>query len=100
MKHYNTSIAIQVLPKVDNNEQLIEVVDKVIELIKSRHQQVVVGPFETVVEGDYEQCMETIRLCNLVTIQSGAPSVMSYVKISYHSALDGLTIDEKIKKHQ
>lgn len=93
-----TSIAIQVLPKVEDKE-LIRVVDKVIAYIKSTGFNVYVGPFETTVEGEFEPLMEMIKQCQLICIREGAPSVMSYVKISYKPEGGILTIDEKVTKH-
>ena len=93
----NASVAIQVLPKVEGDETL-RIVDAVIAYIKSSGLHCVVGPFETTMEGDYDQLMEIVRQCSLICIREGAPSVMSYVKISYNPA--GVwTIDEKIQKH-
>lgn len=92
-----SSIAIQVLPKVEGRE-VIRVVDAVIAYIKSTGLNTYVGPFETTVEGDYDQLMEIVKNCQLICIREGAPSVMSYVKINYNP--DGiLTIDEKVSKH-
>lgn len=94
----NASVAIQVLPKVDGDET-IRIVDAVIDYIKSSGLHCVVGPFETTIEGEYDQLMEIVKQCSLICIREGAPSVMSYVKISYSP--DGVwTIDKKIKKHQ
>lgn len=94
----NASVAIQVLPKV-NGDETLRIVDAVIAYIKSSGLHYVVGPFETTIEGDYDQLMEIVKRCALICIEEGAPSVMSYVKISYSP--DGVwTIDEKIKKHQ
>ncbi|MEA5135479.1 MAG: thiamine-binding protein [Candidatus Fimivivens sp.] len=94
----NASVAIQVLPKVDGDETL-RIVDAVIAYIKSSGLHCVVGPFETTIEGDYDQLMEIVKQCSLICIREGAPSVMSYVKISYSP--DGIwSIDEKTKKHQ
>ncbi|MFV0498048.1 MAG: MTH1187 family thiamine-binding protein [Candidatus Fimivivens sp.] len=94
----NASVAIQVLPQVAGDETL-RIVDAVIDYIKSSGLHYVVGAFETTIEGDYDQLMEIIKECALICIREGAPSVMSYVKISYSP--DGIwTIDQKIKKHQ
>jgi uncharacterized protein YqgV (UPF0045/DUF77 family) len=60
---------------------------------------VYVGPFETTVEGEFEPLMEMIKQCQLICIEEGAPSVMSYVKISYKPEGGILTIDEKVTKH-
>ncbi len=93
----DTSIAIQVLPSVEG-EEVIKVVDKVIEYIKSTGLNTFDGPFETTIEGDYDTLMEIIKKCQLICIEEGAPSVMSYVKISYNPK--GVwSIEKKVKKH-
>ena len=46
------SIAIQVLPKVKDEDELIRIVDEVIAFIKSSGLHCHVGPFETTVEGE------------------------------------------------
>ncbi|WP_373897598.1 MTH1187 family thiamine-binding protein [Haloimpatiens sp. FM7315] len=93
----NASVAIQVLPNVEG-EELIRVVDEVIAYIKSTGLNMSVGPFETTIEGDYDELMEIVKKCHIICIESGAPSVMSYVKINYNPK--GVwTIEKKIKKH-
>jgi uncharacterized protein YqgV (UPF0045/DUF77 family) len=93
------NIAIQVLPHVNSDEEVIRIVDEVIAYIKSTGLNYYVGPSETSVEGDYDQLMEIARNCQLVAVKAGAPKVSAYVKISF--APDGgvLTIDKKVTKH-
>ena len=89
----NASVAIQVLPSVEG-EDVIRIVDEVIAYIKSSGLNTYVGPFETTIEGDYDQLMEIVRECQLICIRAGAPSV----KINYKP--DGVwTIEKKVKKH-
>ena len=53
------SVAIQVLPEAENDEELIRIVDEVIAYIKSTGLHCVVGPFETTIEGEsYDQLMD------------------------------------------
>ena len=92
------SVAIQVLPKVNETKETIRIVDKVIEYIASSGFKYTVGPFETTIEGDYDRLMEIVKECNKICINEGAPSVMSYVKISF-SPKGVLTINEKVEKH-
>ncbi|NLP44968.1 MAG: thiamine-binding protein [Peptococcaceae bacterium] len=94
----NCSIAIQVLPEVEG-EEVLRIVDKVIGYLKSTGLNVFVGPFETTIEGDFEQLMDILKHCQLICIEEGAPSVMSYVKISYKPRGRIWTIDEKVAKH-
>lgn len=95
-----SSIAIQVLPAVDSEEELIRIVDEVIAFIKSRGLSCHVGPFETTIEGDsYDELMDIVKECQHVAIRAGAPKVSAYVKVVYQPEGEILTIDKKIKKH-
>ena len=94
------SVAIQVLPKVDNDEELIRIVDEVIAYIKSTGLNCYVGPFETTIEGEsYDELMNIVRECQHVAIRAGAPSVSAYVKVVYQPEGEVLTIDRKVTKH-
>ena len=98
-KEINASIAIQVLPNVVGNEEIVRVVDKVIEFIKSKGLKMNVAPFETTIEGDFDELMEIVKECQVVAVKAGADGVMSYVKINYKPKGDILKIDEKISKY-
>lgn len=94
------SIAIQVLPKVDSDAEVVRIVDEVIDYIKSSGLHYYVGPFETTIEGEsYDQLMEIVTECQRVAVRAGAPSVSAYVKIVYKPEGGVLTIDEKVTKH-
>ena len=96
----NASVAIQVLPKADSDEELIRIVDEVIAYIKSTGLNCYVGPFETTIEGDsYDELMDIVRECQHVAIRAGAPSVSAYVKVVYQPEGEVLTIDRKVTKH-
>lgn len=97
-KQPEASVAIQVLPDVEG-EEVTRVVDAVIDYIKSFGLNTYVGPFETTVEGDYDQLMEIVKGCQEVCVRVGAPSVKSYVKIFYNPQAGVWTIDKKIAKH-
>ena len=98
-KEINASIAIQVLPNVVGNEEIVRVVDEVIEFIKSKGLKMNVAPFETTIEGDFDELMEIVKECQVVAVKAGAEDVMSYVKINYKLKGDILKIDEKISKY-
>ena len=95
----NASVAIQVLPKVESDEELIRIVDEVIAFIKSTGLNYFVGPCETSIEGDYDKLMEIIKECQKVAVKAGAKSVSAYVKINYCPEGDVLTIEKKVTKH-
>ena len=86
------SVAIQVLPDVQNEDELIRIVDEVIAYIKSTGLNYYVGPFETTIEGEsYDELM--------VAIKAGCPSVSAYIKVVYNPEGEVLTIDKKVTKH-
>jgi uncharacterized protein YqgV (UPF0045/DUF77 family) len=94
------SVAIQVLPDVDSEEELIRIVDEVIAYIKSTGLNCYVGPFETAIEGEsYDQLMEIVANCQKVAINAGCDSVSAYVKVVYNPEGEVLTIDKKVTKH-
>lgn len=95
----NASVAIQVLPGVNTDEEIVKIVDEVIAYIKSTKVKYYVGPFETVLEGEYEELMEIVKKSQLIAIEAGAPSVMSYVKINFKPEGGVLSIEEKVEKH-
>ena len=98
-KTIECSVAIQVLPGVEG-ERVLEIVDKVIEHIKSVGLRYYVGPFETTVEGDLDTLMDMVKQCQLICIREGAPHVMSYVKIAYCPQMGVWSIAEKTTKHR
>ena len=94
------SIAIQVLPKAKDQDDLIRIVDEVIAFIKSSGLHCHVGPFETTIEGDdYDQLMDIVKECQHIAIRAGAPSVAAYIKVSYKPEGEVLTIERKVTKH-
>ena len=95
----NASVAIQILPKVDGDEEVIRVVDEVIAYIKSTGLSYFVGPCETSIEGDYDELMEIIKECQHVAVRAGAKSVSAYIKVNYRPEGDVLTIEKKVTKH-
>ncbi|MBR1659417.1 MAG: thiamine-binding protein [Oscillospiraceae bacterium] len=94
------SIAIQSLPEMGSDAELVRVVDEVIAYLKSTGLHCYVGPFETTVEGDdYDRLMDIVKECQHVAIRAGAPRVSAYIKVVYEPEGEILTIDEKVTKH-
>lgn len=96
---YTTSIAVQVLPDITDMDKVCAIVDKVIAYIDSTGCHYEVGPFETTVEGDFDQMMAIIRRCQEIPIEEGAPSTKTYIKV-FHNPSGLLTINEKIDKYR
>ena len=95
----NASVAIQVLPNVQDDEEVIRIVDEVIAYIKSTGLNCYVGPFETTIEGDYDQLMDIVKECQHVAEREGCKAMSVYVKIAYKPEGDVLTIEKKVTKH-
>ena len=95
----NASVAIQTLPAAKDDEELIRIVDEVIAYIKSTGLKCYVGPFETAIEGDYDELMDIVKECQHIAVRAGAPSVLAYIKVDYRPEGDVLTIERKVEKH-
>ncbi len=94
------SVAIQSLPQVGSEAELVRIVDQVIAYIKSTGLNYYVGPFETTIEGeDYDRLMDVVKECQHVAIRAGAPGVAAYIKVVYQPEGEILTIDQKVTKH-
>ena len=94
------SVAIQVLPAMENDEELVRVVDAVIDYIRAQGLYYYVGPFETTIEGEsYDQLMDIVKECQHVAIRAGAPKVSAYIKVVYEPEGEILTIEKKVTKH-
>ena len=73
----NASVAIQVLPKVNGDEETIRIVDAVIDYIKSTGLNYFVGPCETSIEGDYDELMEIIKQCQKVAVAAATGGMIT-----------------------
>jgi uncharacterized protein YqgV (UPF0045/DUF77 family) len=93
------SIAIQVLPQSAAGDEVLRIVDKVIAYIKSTGLKTVVGPFETVIEGEFDKLMDIAKECQLICIKEGSASLLTYIKIAYNPNGGTWSIDEKVSKH-
>ena len=93
------SVAIQTLPEAKDDEELIRIVDEVIDYIKSTGYNYYVGPFETAIEGPYDELMDIVKECQHIAIKAGAPSVCAYIKVTYRPEGEVLTIEKKVSKH-
>ena len=88
------SIALQVLPLSQGIDR-IAVIDKVIDYLQAQEVTMVVTPFETVLEGEFDELMRILKEAVEVAGQ-GADNVFANVKINIGEIL---SIDEKLEKH-
>ena len=97
----SASIAIQVLPKVETDAEVVRIVDDVIAYIQSTGLTYQVGAFETTIEGEsYDELMDIAKECLKVAVRSGAPKVSAYIKAVYRPEGNILTIEQKTSKYQ
>ncbi len=92
------SIAIQVLPRVER-EEVFNAVDRVIEYIQSTGLTYHVGPFETTIEGEFDELMDIIKKAHEITIEAGVSGISTYIKTSFTNDEEFWSIDEKIGKY-
>ena len=99
MNKPESSLAIQVLPQSAAGDEVLRIVDKVIAYIKSTGFKTCVGPFETVIEGDFDSLMDIAKECQKICIREGAASLLTNMKVAYNPNGGVWSIDEKIAKH-
>ena len=87
------SIALQVLPLSQGIDR-VALIDKVIAYLQTQRVTMVVTPFETVLEGDFDELMRILKEALEVAGQ-GAANVFANVKINIGEIL---SIDEKLEK--
>ena len=91
------NIALQILPS-SKTIHPYALVDKAIEVIATSGLRYKVTPFETVMEGSYDQIMEVIKKAQQACYEAGADSLMTYVKIQ--TSKTDVSIEDKIGKYE
>ena len=97
----SASIAIQILPKVDTDEEVCRIVDDVIAYIQSTGLTCQVGAFETAIEGEsIDELMAVATECIKLAHRSGAPKVGACIKAVCRPDGALLTIGQKTGKYR
>ncbi|PKP09345.1 MAG: hypothetical protein CVU09_11750 [Bacteroidetes bacterium HGW-Bacteroidetes-4] len=96
MKH-KINLALQVLPRATDKDSYT-LVDEAIEIIKQSGLNYRVCPFETVIEGYYDELMEVVKKVHEACYAAGTETMMTYIKIQ-SSAQNHVTIDNKMEKY-
>ena len=91
------NIAIQVLPR-SAKVGTYELVDKAIEVIQNSGLKYRVCPFETVVEGYYDELMTLLKEVQLAVYANGAEEMITNIKIQTRYNEDVL-IEDKMNKY-
>lgn len=97
MKQPKVNLALQVLPQSENIHPYA-IVDKAIEVIKESGLKYSVCPFETVVEGNWDEVMDLVKMVHQCCYNNGASQMMTYIKIQSMKD-DDVTIEEKMEKY-
>jgi uncharacterized protein (TIGR00106 family) len=92
------NIAIQILPFTKEIHPYF-VVDKAIEVIKNSGVKYLVCPFETVMEGNYDELMNLVAKIHEICYQAGAEEIICNLKIQSHKT-NQVTIDDKMFKYR
>ncbi|MBK3519349.1 thiamine-binding protein [Carboxylicivirga marina] len=92
------NVAIQVLPMSDKHD-MYDMVDAAIELIQKSGLTYKVTPFETVVEGKYDEVMELVKKVQEVCFTSGAEKLLCNLKIQSHKS-NAVLIEDKVGKYE
>ncbi|MCC5931040.1 MAG: MTH1187 family thiamine-binding protein [Cyclobacteriaceae bacterium] len=92
------NIAIQVIP-IAKNKDLYQLVDKAIEVIQQSGVKYQVCPFETVMEGPYDQLMDIVKKAHEACLHAGADEVIVNLKIQ-RNATKEVHIEDKTEKYQ
>ncbi|HRW62061.1 MAG TPA: thiamine-binding protein [Bacteroidales bacterium] len=91
------NIAVQVLPK-SKTKETYDLVDDAIEVIKNSGLKYRVCPFETVIEGPYDEIMKTVEMLQQTCFEKGADELLVYLKIQNNKNTT-VTIEDKMAKY-
>lgn len=92
------NIALQILPS-SATKHPYSVVDEAIRVIADSGLKYKVTPFETVIEGEYDELMCIVKRAQEACYEAGADSLMTYVKIQ-SSKTNNVSIEDKMEKYE
>ena len=96
MHNHIVNASIQIIPIVEDKHPY-EWVDEAITVIQQSGIKYEVGPFATVIEGNYQQVMQVVHDVNEYLFQKGCEEWISNLQIQIRSGKD-ITAEEKIAK--
>ena len=92
------NLAIQVLPR-SSTKGTYELVDVAIELIQRSGLKYRVCPFETVIEGQYDEVMKLVKDIHDAVYANGAEEMITNIKIQTRNNQD-VFIEDKMNKYE
>jgi uncharacterized protein (TIGR00106 family) len=87
------TIGIQIMPK-SKIHHTYDLVDHAIEVIQQSGVKHQITPFETVMEGDYDELMAVSKKAEQAVLDAGADECLVYYRIHYRKDGD-VTFEEK-----
>ncbi|ASZ13131.1 thiamine-binding protein [Chitinophaga pendula] len=95
---HKINLALQIIPQVAT-EKVYAVVDEAIAVIQESGVPYKVCPFETVMEGTYDELMAVVRKTQEVCFKAGASQLLVYIKMQIRPDRD-VTMEEKVGKYE
>lgn len=96
MDHLKINMAIQLLPTLCSSNK-IELIDKAIECIHDSGLKYIVCPFETVVEGTFDEIIKLVDTIRKNTLKNGCEELIINMKM--HAGSKDLFFEDKILKY-
>ena len=98
MKDNKINLALQVLPQAKGKNSY-DLVDSAIQIIESSGLKYKVCPFETVIEGKFDELMNLVKQVHEELKKNGTEKLMTYIKIQTVFQQD-VTIEDKMSKYE
>lgn len=96
---HNVNLAIQILPLQMDKSAAYKAIDAAIEKVQASGLKYVVCPFETVIEGPYDEVMALMNEMQDATYCAGAKELLINMKL-HRSVEKDMAIDDKTGKYQ
>lgn len=96
---YKVNMAVQILPLNMSKEETYGTIDKAIEVVQASGLKYVVCPFETVIEGEYDNVMKLIDDMQQACYKAGAKNLLVNMKLHRSNEQD-MAIEDKTGKYQ
>jgi uncharacterized protein (TIGR00106 family) len=95
----NINLALQILPTGKSKVEAYSLVDEAIKIIQDSGLRYEVCPFETVIEGPYEQVMKLAEAAQQACFDAGATDLLVYMKLQ-RSKDKSVIIEDKMAKYR
>ncbi|MFY0686855.1 MAG: thiamine-binding protein [Cyclobacteriaceae bacterium] len=93
MTDHIITLGIQIVPKSKSHDTY-SLVDRAIEVIQQSGIKHIITPFETVMEGPYDQLIMISEIAQKAVLEAGADECLVYHRIHYRKNAD-VTFEEK-----